>query len=252
MQTIEFLNERSQKLVGHWYAASTEKVIIVAHGLASDKTAGGRTPLIAEALVKAGYHVLAFDFSGCGESDNEKVAVHRQVEDLKAAIGYVQTKGFNQIGLLGHSLGSLVSLKTYSEEIDAIVLYGALTHPLDYSWEDYFSSEQRKQMEELGYAIVPKSEGPRAEVHVDRRLQDELSSINPNEVLRRVQSPVLIIHGNHEQDLLELTFLAASKKALDYLPEGSQLEIIEGANHHFREHVDQLTTLIINWFNQQM
>lgn len=252
LERVEFYNNRSQKLVGHLYSSASTKIIIAAHGLASDKTAGGRTALIADSLVKNGYDVLAFDFSGCGESDNERVAVARQVDDLKAAIDFIQLKGYQQLGLLGHSLGSLISLKAYSENINAMVLYGALTHPLDYSWEDYFSSEQRQQMEEYGYAVVPKEAGPRKEVHIDSCLGGELSAIDPEEVLRPVQCPVLIIHGNHEQDLLELAFLKASTKALAYLPEGSRLEVIEGANHHFREHVNQLTTLIINWFNEKL
>ncbi|WP_010268676.1 alpha/beta hydrolase [Paenibacillus senegalensis] len=252
MQKIEFYNNRSQKLAGHLYSRRSAKLIIAVHGLASDKTAGGRTPLIAEALGNAGYDVLAFDFSGCGESDDDKVSVARQVEDLKAAIAYGQSLGYRQIGLLGHSLGSLVSLKAYSDDIEAMVLYGALTHPLDYSWADYFSKEQQQQMETYGYAIVPKEAGPRAEVLIDRCLGEELTGIDPEEVLRPVQCPVLIIHGNHEQDALELAFLAGSKKALAYLPEGSRVEVIEGANHHFKEHVDQLTSLIINWFNERM
>lgn len=252
MERIQFKNSRAQKLAGHLYSSNSQAIVIMAHGFASDKTARGRTEFLASALNQSGLDALAFDFSGCGESDDERITVDKQVDDLNAAIAYVKERGYRQIALFGHSLGSLVCLKCYQPDIVTMVLIGALTHPLAYNWTEFMSSEQRKQMEEEGCAAIHKETGSRRTVIVDQQLIKDIEGIDPQEVLARVTCPVLIIHGNHAEDKQELLFLKGSKKAMAYLSSESKLEVIEEASHHFMEHLDSLAELTVDWFTEQM
>jgi pimeloyl-ACP methyl ester carboxylesterase len=65
-------------------------------------------------------------------------------------------------------------------------------------------------------------------------------------MLKRITCPVLIIHG--DADPQELDLLEFSKKALCFLPKGSQLEVIKGASHTFLDHIAQVVELTEKWF----
>ena len=71
---------------------------------------------IAQSLIENNFSVLRFDFSGCGESEGGKITVENEVDDLKSAINFIQEKGFSRIGLIGESLGGLVSLLAYNSK----------------------------------------------------------------------------------------------------------------------------------------
>ena len=77
----------------------------MAHGFASDRLFAGPLPLIAAALAGAGFASLAFDFGGCGESDDDVLAIAGQVADLQAAARLRRPRWASRIGLYGHSLG---------------------------------------------------------------------------------------------------------------------------------------------------
>jgi hypothetical protein len=59
---------------------------------------------------------------------------------------------------------------------------------------------------------------------------------------------VLLIHGNHREDQEERLLLERSHRGMEYLPEGSQLEIIEGANHTFLDHWQTVVSLATTWY----
>ena len=57
---------------------------------------------------------------------------------------------------------------------------------------------------------------------------------------------MLIIHGNNDEE--ERQLYANSKKAMKLLPKGSKLELVDGADHKFYEHLDIAVKLANNWF----
>ncbi len=88
-------------------------VIVCCHGLLSLKDSP-KFVAIGEEMSKAGFVVLRFDFSGCGESPRRKGAtlVEGRRNDLDAVLDYAsgQEWASGQIGLLGSSLGGFLSL----------------------------------------------------------------------------------------------------------------------------------------------
>ena len=250
MQRVTFLNSRRLTLVGNFFPSTSAASVILAHGFTSDKSSRGRFTRIAQALNDSAYTVLAFDFSGCGESDDDSLTAAKQVDDLRSAIAYMQARGFRRIALWGHSLGSRICLQAYSPEIATLVLTGAATGPLYYHWEDYYSAEQLRELAATGYLTVRLNEGLRREVVIEAQMLKDFAEFDQAAALSRIQCPVLIIHGDadaEERQLLEL-----SQRGLHYLPTASRLEVIHGAPHNFLAHLDRVIELGQAWLLEHL
>ena len=250
MQKVNFKNSRNLNLVGNLSLADSDSIIVIAHGFTGDKSEWGRFDTTAEALNKAGYNVLAFDFSGSGESDDDSLTVGKQVDDLNCAIKYVLDRGFKKIGLLGLSLGGLVSLKVYSPEknIKTMVLWAPVTNKKENYAEKKFNQEELKELKERGYITKIMEAGVRKKIIIDKQMIYDRESINQKELLSNINCPVLIIHGNQDESVP----LEDSKSAIKYLSSESKLEIVEGADHQFTEQLDTIISLTTNWFKQHL
>jgi len=248
MDKITFKNSKNKILVGNLYRADSDKAIIMAHGLTGDKSSGGRFDKIATALQKDIYNVLSFDFSGCGESEDENISVEKEVNDLNSALQYMKSLGCRTFAFYGHSLGSLVCMKSYSKEIKSMVFTGALTGNVNYDWTKYFSAEQLKLAQEVGYLIEKRQAGVRQEIVYDKQIMRDFTTINQQELLSSISCPILLIHGNNPEDTEELQFLENSKKGMKYLSEESKLVVIENGKHGLYEHVDVVIQEMRTWY----
>ncbi|HTP13914.1 MAG TPA: alpha/beta hydrolase [Bacteroidota bacterium] len=246
MERVEFRNTRGSKLVGNLHASAGDAGIILAHGFTSDKSALGRFDSLSEALHQAGYNVLAFDFSGCGESDPEILAAHNMVDDLRCAVEFLRTMGPARMGLYGHSLGGTICLKCADAGVETMVLSGAATDKMDYDWNQYYSEAQLTDLKRKGsFTLVDRTGKERT---IGRQMLMDFEEIDQRTLLGSVTCPVLLIHGNHRDDDEELALLERSHRGMQFLPEGSRLEIIEGANHTFLGHWASVITLATGWY----
>lgn len=251
MEKVSFKNSRNLNLVGNLHSADSNSIIIMAHGFTGDKSEWGRFDKTAEAFNEAGYNVLAFDFSGSGESDDDSLTVGKQVDDLNCAIKFVLDKGFEDIGLLGLSLGGLVSLKTYSPEknIETMVLWAPVTAKKEnYVIKKKFSPEELKELREKGYITKIMEAGVRKKIIIDKQMIYDRETVDQKELLSNIDCPILIIHGNQDESVP----LEDSKRAIKYLSPESKLEIIEEADHQFTEQLDTIISLTTNWFKQRL
>ncbi|MBN1646001.1 alpha/beta fold hydrolase, partial [Candidatus Woesearchaeota archaeon] len=89
-----------------------KKIVVICHGFMSSKDVD-RFVYYADEFSKKGYNALRFDFSGCGESDKALISVKQEVDDLLAIIYFCNERGFDEIALMGHSLGCLICLEAY-------------------------------------------------------------------------------------------------------------------------------------------
>ncbi|MBS4538966.1 alpha/beta fold hydrolase [Clostridium sp. D2Q-11] len=250
MNKVNFQNSRGLNIVGNLNSVDSNTVIIMAHGFTSNKASRGRFDKLAEALNKAGYDALAIDFSGCGESDDDFLTVEKEVDDLNSAIQFVKSKGYERIALYGHSLGSLICLKCYSNEIVTMVLSGALTGPMKYNWDEFYTKEQMQELEEKGYLTEHTPKEVRKKVLVDKQILKDFEMINQENLLRDVNCPVLIIHGNNDEE--EKQLYERSKSAMTLLSNDSKLKVIDGADHSFLEHFRILVVLTIDWYKKHL
>ena len=94
--------------------------IILCHGFGGSSSGAGH-PELAQLLARSGYATLRFDFRGCGSSDGERgrVICEEEVEDVRAAITFLQSRqgvDGSKIGLIGASLGGSVALYTAARD----------------------------------------------------------------------------------------------------------------------------------------
>ena len=244
MEMVIFKNSRGLSLVGHLYISKSKSIVILSHALANDKSERGKLDKVAEKLNESGFNVLAFDFSGCGESDNDTLTIGKEVDDLKSTIDFVKSKGFEKIALFGHSTGGLVSLKAYNSEIRTIVLWSPVTNKVKYRWEDKLSKEQLQELNEKGYFTRKRTNAIRETYHIDKQMLKDRETVNQKELLKSISCPVLIIQGTKDTSVP----VEDSENALKSLSKESRLELVENADHDFTDHVNELVKLSNDWF----
>jgi pimeloyl-ACP methyl ester carboxylesterase len=230
----------------HWFAGS-ESIIIMSAGFTGDKSMDGRFDKMAGKFCAAGYGVIAYDYCGCGESDDEILTPENAVQDLHSVIAYAKNRGYANIGLFGQSYGSLVSLRAYNKDVSSMVLAGAITGMVRYDWDKYYSEKEREEMKRTGYMMIKKKSSTRDIVIINRELLDDFDRIDQESLLGKVKCPVLIIHGNKGEE--EIMLSKISQEGILFLPMGSKVEIIEGADHKFSNHLDEIVNLAIKWYS---
>lgn len=250
MEKVTFKTNKGLKIVASFWPATSDAIIIIAHGSGSNRYGRGLLEKICLALQSEKYNVLSFDFSGHGESDDAIFNTAHAIEDLKAAISYAKKQDFKRIALFGHSFGALPCLEVASREIKTMVLLGALTGPVEWQWKHNFTPEQLAQIYKDGYITTQVNNGLRKTIKTDVHIFDEILAIDQKELMRKVTCPVLIIHGDADEG--EKDLLVFSHKSLQLLPQGSELTVIPGAGHLFLEHVTPVIELTTKWYKKHL
>ena len=95
---------------------NSKKLVIVSHGLEGN-TSRSYIHGMVKAFHSKGYDVLAWNFRGCSEEMNKQLRFYHSGEttDLDFVIEHAE-KNYNQIHLIGFSLGGNVTLKYLGEK----------------------------------------------------------------------------------------------------------------------------------------
>lgn len=89
---------------------NSNKYIIYLHGFSQNVTSN--QPLY-KALTQTDFGVLAIDYRGYGKYKTKEQTTETEImHDVQAAAKYLNSKGINNIGLVGHSFGSYIAAKT--------------------------------------------------------------------------------------------------------------------------------------------
>ena len=121
VRAVSFFSGDGMKIAGELYvggepdARSKAPAIVLCQGLSGEKRKV--LPEVASAFAAAGYVTLAFDYCGCGESEDRRrrpyVYPSERVEDALSAIAYVAQLPFvdaGRIGLYSISYGGPVAI----------------------------------------------------------------------------------------------------------------------------------------------
>lgn len=254
MIPINFQNFRGQTLVGKLSPGPLPTPIIMVHGFGSTKEENGKFDKIAKIINREGYPVFQFDFAGCGESDYQAISHQSEIEDLISAINFLESQGFKQFALFGHSMGGLISAKVMSEphienRIKAIVLLAAATQSMQHWWEEQYSDEQIKKLKKEGELTIPTPHNQfQKSFTISSNMLEESKNINQKELLEEIRCPVLLIHGDEDN----LVPLKQSVDAMQFLSEESELVTLKGANHFFEKHIEELSEISVDFFNNYL
>lgn len=225
MEHVLFENSRGREVHGTFDSADSDACIVMAHGLTDDRNVGGYFSDAAEALNKAGYNVLRFDFTGRGDTGGN-LTLDKGIDDLKSAIGFVEEKGMTRIGLYGYSMGGLISLKCVNDSVDALFLSSPVTasfklplHPISTGLTKIFG-----KVPDVNFGRKRKIEW------VNRELTEDLLAVEQEKLLSEIGLPVKIVHGT--RDLI--VNVENSRKASEKL-DNCVLDIIEGMGHTYKK-----------------
>jgi acylglycerol lipase len=113
----------------YWLPEGQSKaILLISHGFAEHS---GRYGNVTNHFVPRGYAVYALDHRGHGKSDGERVQVddfHDYIIDLKTFFNIVRQKHpKDKIFLIGHSMGSIISLNyclEYQSELAGLITSG--------------------------------------------------------------------------------------------------------------------------------
>ena len=248
MKKVKFNNSRGLNIVASLYSIDSNKLIILAHGFMNDKSSNGRFENLSKSLNKIGYDTLAIDFSGCGESDNDSITLKNQVDDLYSAIDFSLKEGYEKIGLFGNSFGTLSCLKNYTKQIVAMVLVGPIMEGMEYDWSEHFSKEQMHNLNTKGFFHSHTNRNHK----ITKQTLVDFENINQNDLIKGVDCPILIVHGNNIEDKEELQLLKRSEKAINKMSLDSRIEIINDGRHGLLNHWSTVINITELWYNRFM
>ena len=118
---VNFVTEDSVVIKGHLYGAGRVAVVF-AHMFPNDQRAWA--PFAAE-VAGQGYAALTFDFRGYGETGGQQ-DVSRIDRDLVAAVRFLRERDYDQVVLVGASMGGTAALKVAAREDLADVIVGVV------------------------------------------------------------------------------------------------------------------------------
>jgi pimeloyl-ACP methyl ester carboxylesterase len=224
---------------------STDAAVIFSHSFLADRHSGEHFDRLSAAYRGAGYATLEFDYSGCGDSDDDVITTANQVEDLHSASAWVKAKGFSRQIIHAHSFGTLAALKARPEAAQTMVLTGMITGPLSFDWTRIFSESQLDDLEKHGYARIPDdNQSDREFFVISKQTLIDLSMNEPDELVNNLKQPILAIH-DHDDELMGLVEM--TEEIFPRLPEGSKVEVVREVRFGLHEGVDLLRNMSVNW-----
>lgn len=214
---------------------STDKCIILCHGISVDKEELGAFTDLAKKLAKSGFNVFRFDFRGHGESEGSSVdmTIKGETEDLEAAVKYLESRKLHKFGIVAASFGG-GPIAFYTTKhlniIKALVLWNSL---IDYGsgaavtpWaKKYWGKPAFDRVEKHGFTEI----GSR-KFKIGRNLMFEISALKPWKELLKLEIPILFIHGDADTHVSCEDSVKYSK-----LVRNGTLVIIKGAEHGFHD-----------------
>ncbi|WP_378951439.1 alpha/beta hydrolase [Pelosinus sp. sgz500959] len=223
--------------------------VVICHGFISSKVGQHRIFVkTARQLCQAGFVVLRFDFSGCGESSGEyrDVTITQQIQEASKAIDRLlehPNVNCKQITLVGHSLGGAIaaSVASVDDRIHRLILLSPVANPFDDITQIVGPELYEKCLKES----VINYEG----FEIGRELFLSLPTIRPLEAIHQFQGDVLLIHGSDDKDTpLENAY--QYKRILEKRSQGHcNLYVIKGADHTYNSPLweKELQTMILQW-----
>jgi hypothetical protein len=163
-----------------------------------------------KALNSFGFPVLRFNFRGSGLSHGEHDNGEGEVEDVRAALDWLDAEFHLPIVFAGFSFGAAVGLKAAAPDPRVNALIG------------------------VGTPVAPVAAG------------SEAPRVYAFDFLRESTKPKLFVSGARDQ----FGPRARLEELLASLPEPKKLVVIEGADHFFEGRLRELREAIENWVKE--
>ncbi len=247
-EDVEFVSRKGDVTLKGWYLPSggCEASLILVHGISSNRTSREAT-IIGSRLVKACFNVLLFDLRAHGTSEGERITGGiDEAEDVLGAFDYLQSRGIDsgEIGVLGRSMGAGAAVLAGAAEpaIRAVVLDSTYARVHDLI---SFEIGRKTPVPEWAAPIFI----PGASVFANVLYGIDLSKLAPEEVIREVDLPILVMHGDADTRIPLDHGLRVHQAA----HVGSEMWIVPGADHGeaFDQFGDEYIRRVVGYFEMR-
>lgn len=193
-ENVTFPSRQDSLTLHGWLitARNDGRIVIMVHG--SDMHRADPNidmPGIAASLANSGYSVLMFDLRGHGESEGKRLSAgYHERKDVAGAVEFVKGRGYEQIGVLGFSMGGAASLIAAAEndDIDCLVI--------DSSFADMTEIIEREFKERSG---MPGFFLPPMLFMVKLMYGVDFNAVKPIESAPEIAPrPIFFIHGEED------------------------------------------------------
>ena len=228
---------QGERITGLLHIPDTERppAVVMCHGWTGNLHSHGLFVECAQRLCNAGFMVLRFDFRGSEHSEGrfQEMTITGEVHDLKRALHYIKKRQCNprRIGVLGYSLGSLVSLLGWEKSVKAMVLWSSTINPQEV-FTEMIGEKGLQKIIRQGYSIYQKDISPYRTLRrfkVGKPFFDEIKRIRIRKKISIIACPVSIIHGDQD----DIVDISQSKGLYQILQEPKEFTAIKGADHYF-------------------
>ena len=230
-EDIQFRNAvDNTKLEGWWIPAQNEffqevhsnDTIIFAHGFGDSRTGMPIASLqLAKRLAFEGYNVLMFDFRNSGNSNGKVTTIgYYETYDILAAVEFAKSKGTDQVGLLGWSMGASASLLAAenSSTVKAVIA------------DSPFSDFNSYISEKFSYwTNLPNKFSPFIIKTAETMLGLDYDKVNPAHAvaqMKNTDTAVMLIHGKKDNAISYKNSLEIKEKNPN-----AELWLIQDAGH---------------------
>ncbi|MBN1138185.1 MAG: alpha/beta fold hydrolase [Anaerolineae bacterium] len=220
------------------------RAVVLSHGVADSKD-GHQLVAMAKVLAED-FDVYLFDYRGFGESGGGSTFGAREVLDLKAVLDLVNSRGYRKVGVVGNSMGGMVSVMevaTY-RNAQAVVTAGS---PASFKLVTGMRASLGRWAVDywLGRALYEMGSQVRVAagfVPIEPFLSaDDLSPI-----------PYLVIHGTEDP----LVDVSDARRLYEAAREPKELWIYEGGGHSISDlglqFGDEFRFRLRDWLDRQL
>lgn len=181
-------------------------VILMLHGINSDKDEEGLYIKLAKCLVKNSYNIFRFDFRGHGASTGKQkyVTIMGETNDFICSLNRVIQKWQLPIFIVAASFGAVSLLNSWEKcswrSVRGIILLNPVLNlqktflESDFLWPtESFNEEAYKRLTIDGYFLLDNK------LKVGKQLMEEIRTLTPYKNLPVLNVPILILHGNKDK-----------------------------------------------------
>lgn len=206
--------------------------VVLCHGFTGNKIGLHRIFVkAARFFCQAGYAVLRFDFSGCGDSDGDhgEITINGQVVETLAALGFLknmpQIKS-DEMYLVGLSMGGAVAALAAARVSDLAGL--VLLAPVADMYEDIRGIVG----EELFAGAMANGIADYMGFALSSAFIESLQKNSPLAAAASFNGPLLVIHGTGDEDI-PYQNAGRYQEVREGLPYATGVHLLPGADHTF-------------------
>ena len=225
----------------------TKKAVLMLHGFKGSKDEWGRFVMLSKELAKENIASLRIDMRGTGESESkefpfEKMTMFTEEQDAMFAVDFLKSQGYEIIGMMGLSMGGLVSALANSErEITANVFWS----PAIFWWAENHKEGKEEELEEKGH-IDTIASATGLPWKTGKAFFDSLKQKDEEKLIKNIKAPTLIIQGDKDRK----QHFEGNHKVFKLLECEKELKIIPGAGHVFEGFEEEVIGLTVDWFKK--